>query len=183
MQEVKKTYPSQIATKAIAARIPAADYVEFLNDAISKGITLNDWLLTKIYAQTPKNGQLGHKEVRREELFSEEFYQISEEDYQMLNYLKKSFEIEELDGELFDDKITRYAIVIDDLNSNLNMSFTNGLALLTYINKLINKDKKEPSLLDAKTQISIIAKNKLHRNDYINFMKDLNELLRDYEIV
>jgi hypothetical protein len=44
-------YPSQINTKTISCRISSIDYVNFLNDALSKGITLNDWLLLKIYAQ------------------------------------------------------------------------------------------------------------------------------------
>lgn len=47
----KKVYPSQINTKALACRVPAADYVKFLQEALSQGINLNDWLLTKIYSE------------------------------------------------------------------------------------------------------------------------------------
>ena len=45
----KKVYPSQLNSKTISARIPVQDYVEFLQDSLSKGISLNDWLLIKIY--------------------------------------------------------------------------------------------------------------------------------------
>ena len=49
MNETKKVYPSQINTKSLACRVPASDYVEFLQDALNKGINLNDWLLMKVY--------------------------------------------------------------------------------------------------------------------------------------
>ena len=48
-QKIKKLYPSQINSKTISARIPVADYVNFMQDALNKGISLNDWLLMKIY--------------------------------------------------------------------------------------------------------------------------------------
>lgn len=51
-------YPSQINTKTISCRISALDYVNFLNDALSKGITLNDWLLMKIYNQNASTNDL-----------------------------------------------------------------------------------------------------------------------------
>jgi hypothetical protein len=55
-------YPSQINTKTISCRISAVDYVNFLQDALSKGITLNDWLLMKIYSQNEnKNNLIGNQ--------------------------------------------------------------------------------------------------------------------------
>lgn len=57
MENSTKTYPSQVNTKAMACRVPAADYVKFLQDAISKGISMNDWLLMKVY-QEPNKEQL-----------------------------------------------------------------------------------------------------------------------------
>lgn len=54
MNDVKNTnkpvYPSQVNTKTISCRISAQDYVTFLNEAVTNGITLNDWLLMKIYS-------------------------------------------------------------------------------------------------------------------------------------
>ena len=41
----KKVYPSQLNSKTISARIPVQDYVDFLNESINLGISLNDFLL------------------------------------------------------------------------------------------------------------------------------------------
>lgn len=54
MENNTKTYPSQVNTKAMACRVPVADYVKFLQDAISKGISINDWLLMKVYQEPNK---------------------------------------------------------------------------------------------------------------------------------
>jgi len=73
MKDTKETkvYPSQLATKSLACRVPAQDYVTILNDAISKGININDWLLMKIYnslnekvntAQSLINGEVINEE-------------------------------------------------------------------------------------------------------------------------
>lgn len=39
------------STKTISVRIPMADYIEFLQDAVSKELSMNDWLLLKIYGK------------------------------------------------------------------------------------------------------------------------------------
>jgi len=71
MENTQKTYPSQVNTKAMACRVPAGDYVKFLQDAISKGISMNDWLLMKVY-QEANNSRIGYdpdeliEEVKRE---------------------------------------------------------------------------------------------------------------------
>lgn len=54
MSQEKKVYPSQINTKSLACRVPAADYVKFLQEAINNGVNLNDWLLLKIYGPKPE---------------------------------------------------------------------------------------------------------------------------------
>jgi hypothetical protein len=59
-------YPSQINTKTISCRISALDYVNFLQDALSKGITLNDWLLMRIYTQ--KSNLIGQEESNEDVL-------------------------------------------------------------------------------------------------------------------
>jgi len=41
--------PIQRNTKIISCRISYQDYANFLNEAILKGITINDWLLLKVY--------------------------------------------------------------------------------------------------------------------------------------
>jgi len=51
----KKLYPSQINSKTISARIPVNDYVNFLQESLKNGISLNDWLLIKIYSNQADN--------------------------------------------------------------------------------------------------------------------------------
>jgi hypothetical protein len=76
-KEKTKLYPSQINTKTISCRISANDYVSFLQDAISKGISLNDWLLIKIYSKS-----LGKvAQIEEEEPLKEEEYEFSHPDY------------------------------------------------------------------------------------------------------
>jgi hypothetical protein len=79
METIEKTklYPSQINTKTISCRISSADYVSFLQDALSKGITLNDWLLMKIYSKS-----LGKvAQIEEKEPLKEEEYEFSHPDY------------------------------------------------------------------------------------------------------
>lgn len=60
IKDEKKKYPSELNTKSIACRIPMGDYVEIMNECVDKGITINDWLLMKLYS---KNGnQVSGKE-------------------------------------------------------------------------------------------------------------------------
>lgn len=49
MIEEKKKYPSEMNTKSIACRIPMVDYVKIINECVNKGISVNDWLLMKLY--------------------------------------------------------------------------------------------------------------------------------------
>jgi hypothetical protein len=49
IKEEKKKYPSELNTKSIACRIPMGDYVEIMNECVNKGISVNDWLLLKLY--------------------------------------------------------------------------------------------------------------------------------------
>lgn len=43
-----------ITTKAVAARIPMADYLRILKEATDAGMSLSDWLLLKIYNEESK---------------------------------------------------------------------------------------------------------------------------------
>ncbi|HUM53515.1 MAG TPA: hypothetical protein PK431_16975, partial [Chitinophagales bacterium] len=43
------TKTGEITSKAIAARIPMADYIRILKEATESGMSMNDWLLLKIY--------------------------------------------------------------------------------------------------------------------------------------
>jgi hypothetical protein len=76
-KEKTKLYPSQINTKTISCRISANDYVSFLQDAISKGISLNDWLLMKIYSKSL--GKMA--EIEEKEHLKETEYEFPHPDY------------------------------------------------------------------------------------------------------
>ena len=165
MSEVKKVYPSQINTKSLACRVPAADYVEFLQDAISKGINLNDWLLMRVYGTKGKeqaiNGQIGQS-----------LYPMQ------LTITVDYFEEEQREVELF---------------------FDNEMELISYINKRQKQferlresnmklnaqqfqiEQKEPSIMDAKIQLSKIAKSKFSQKEYREFLQELNEILSELE--
>lgn len=54
MEKNKRTYPSQVNTKTISARIPTEDYVMLLQESLNKGITLSDYILLKIYGKQEK---------------------------------------------------------------------------------------------------------------------------------
>jgi len=58
----KKQYPSQINSKTISARIPVQDYVNFLNESLNLGISLNDFLLRKIYSNVTSVGNVRTQE-------------------------------------------------------------------------------------------------------------------------
>ena len=128
--ETKKTYPSQINTKSIACRIPASDYVEFLQDAISKGININDWLLMKIYSSN-KLGNLENIESReylnlKDEIENKDI-QYSElvEEYEILE--EKYKEIEEKCN-YFEQKANYYSIAsVENIKNQLVVILTNKL--------------------------------------------------------
>jgi hypothetical protein len=132
MEVKEKVYPSQKNTKAIACRISAEDYVKFLQEAISQGINLNDWLLMKIYA---KNDQINGFEE--------------------------------------DGIYTR-----DNLVDRVNKLYEEN-RILKEENRFLKS--REPNLMDAKIQISILAKQQFSKKDFHEFMAELNEVLSDLE--
>lgn len=180
VKEEKKTYPSQINTKSIACRIPASDYVTFLNDAIKKGINLNDWLLTKVYSN---NNSIGN-EIELDEYKNE--YEAFKDliDNKIIRshkgrngYIYFTLKVEdkgnyplELVGKDYAEKIDyydKYELLIDELN-DLKEEYDNVL------------NKKSFNIDDIKRQISVIAKSVYNNNsDYKEFMSEVNELLSE----
>jgi len=156
MNNIKKVYPSQINTKSLACRVPASDYVEFLQDAINKGINLNDWLLMRVYGNKPENQSISG---------------IKEKDKKMLEYLKNNFNI----GEQGEEENPIWGIWVDDESWWIQ----NQKTLERIIENSINPKPKMPSILDAKTQLAKIAKEKLSARDYRDFLEQMNELLED----
>lgn len=60
--------PSDISTKAVATRIPMADYLKFLKEATDNGMSISDFLLLKIYGDN-KQAEFEVKTVRSLEHF------------------------------------------------------------------------------------------------------------------
>jgi hypothetical protein len=162
MKEDKKVYPSQLATKAIAARIPAEDYVRFLNDAIDKGISINDWLLTKIYKTDTEKSVSGTTNSKNE-------------NQQKIDYILSNFKFEEQEN---DDGIC-WPMIADDSVYLYDWKYVDRWVLKAFENS--RKVNKEPSLIDAKTQIALIAKEKFSNKDFKEFFEELNDLLEELE--
>jgi hypothetical protein len=85
----KKVYPSQLNSKTISARIPVQDYVYFLQDSLNKGISLNDWLLMKIYNS---NSKIGNNDSGVIELQTQDLEQTGFHFDYVLNFYKQEFD-------------------------------------------------------------------------------------------
>ena len=160
----KKVYPSQINSKTISARIPVQDYVKFLEDSLSKGISLNDWLLMKIYNKKEK--VIGN---------NSDSIEITKKDLEQLEY---SYEYVE---KFYEDAFENDVWVIDketilDLLGDL---YNNTTQLQNYYDKL---EKRVASLQDVKTQLTILIKKKFQDvEDQKEYRKEILHLLRELE--
>jgi hypothetical protein len=140
------------------------DYVEFLQDSLSKGISLNDWLLMKIYNSNSKigNNDIGFIEITKDDLERIE-YNL---DY-VFDFYKKAF----IDGIWTIDKETILELLGDLYN--------NTTQLQNFLDKL---NRKEASLSDVKLQLSILINNKFKDSkDKKDFKNDLFELLNELQ--
>jgi hypothetical protein len=152
--EKTKLYPSQVNTKTISCRISAKDYVFFLQDAISKGITLNDWLLMRIYSQS-----LGKASQIEENDALNEVYE----------YITKGYETEPTPEGILD--------VIMGLENTIN---SDKILMESLIKKY--KGKFDPNLSNIKAQILTLAQTKIiHQKELKNFMSEVNDLLAELE--
>jgi hypothetical protein len=159
----KKLYPSQINSKTISARIPVQDYVKFLEDSLSKGISLNDFLLMKIYSKSKiGNDNNSTIEINKEDLKNLEY------DY---NFLLKFYKQE------FENDV--WIISKETILELLSDLYNNTTQLQNYYNSLSNK---KASLSDVKTQLTVLIKNKFTDiEDQQEYRKELHKLLRELE--
>jgi hypothetical protein len=163
---IKKQYPSQINSKTISARIPVQDYVAFLEYSLKNGISLNDWLLMKIYQDTNKE-ILSNKDTNKEILSNKD---ENTKTISFINGYKNSFE---------NNYCSRYIFPF----TYGNTKFRNPDELLDFFMYEFegNSNIKKPDLLDAKIQIQMIANKKLSRKKCLDFMQELGELLKEIE--
>ena len=173
----KKLYPSQINSKTISARIPVNDYVNFLQESLKNGISLNDWLLIKIYSNQADN--IGNIKSEKSEKDDTSFIRIYKEDLLVD------------DNEFID--ATKQWLLSSDLFKNGYFDFDKE-TLLELIKqfcciwienrgfwKQLNT-KKEASLVDVKTQLTFLINDKFTNiNDRKEYRKDLFELLHELD--
>ena len=183
MIKEKKVYPSQINSKAIACRIPADDYVKFLQDAISKNITLNDWLMMRIYSNS--NNQV-ESEIESAFGFSSSVVSnsIIESDEKFMKGCYENFHIRtdettgfpfiqyQIQSDYWKNRLARESIRVDNFK---DLKYVIGL-------DAIQENKKEITISDIKAQLIILAQNSFKNSkDVRGFMKDINSCLSELE--
>jgi hypothetical protein len=160
----KKVYPSQLNSKTISARIPVQDYVDFLQDSLAKGISLNDWLLMKIYNS---NSKIGNNDSGVIELQTQDLEQTGFHFDYVLNFYKQEFD----NG--------KWIINKENLLELLGDFYNNTTQLQNFIDRM---NRKEASLSDVKLQLSILINNKFKDSkDRKDFRNDLFELLNELQ--
>ena len=184
----KKVYPSQLNSKTISARIPVQDYVEFLQDSLNKGISLNDWLLMKIYNSNNKVGTVNEENELNDELlnfinnYKFEVLEVeNKEEY--WNSIDEFTSYEKYNNPIHADHVVRvhykspggggnYFYTIQQMLNFINSS-------MLYIDKL--RSENAPSLMDIKVQIRALVRSKIHKNDQDEYLKEINSMLKELE--
>lgn len=160
----KKVYPSQLNTKTISARIPINDYVEFLKDSLSKGISLNDWLLIKIYNNS-QSEVLEYENNNVIVISKQDCIEYSEAE-NLYGYFKDNF----------DDNFEFTLSKIDVLELLLGLKRKQ-----LYIDRMVNQPR-EASIQDVKTQLTILIKNRFESIiDQREYRKEILKLLKELE--
>jgi hypothetical protein len=160
----KKVYPSQLNSKTISARIPVQDYVDFLQDSLSKGISLNDWLLMKIYNS---NSKIGNNDNGIIELTIKDLEETGFHFDNVYKFYKEQF-INDI-----------WTINKESLLELLGDFYNNTTQLQNHYDSL---GKREASLSDVKLQLSILINNKFKDSkDKKDFKNDLFELLNELQ--
>ena len=177
-ESIKKVYPSQVNTKSLACRVPTADYVNFLQDAISKGINLNDWLLMRVYSDKTVKQEIQGVETAKnhkiEEEYKEEFYPL------FLNISTGNRELYFED----EDELISY---VDSQNNKIE-ELINNCNTLKELAKFNAKNKTKISDLDMKdldfSDDSLRMKVKVSLLKYVSTLEwesddDLKEIKED----
>lgn len=169
----KKVYPSQLNTKALACRVPISDYVKFLNEAVSKGITINDWLLMKIYtSDSDKISGIEEQEIIEEFegkfIITKDELLLNEEYHNALIFWFKRTEWFE------GNKIEVTRDVLIEILCSFAARYQENYAFWNV--------KKQASLSDVKNQLTVLIKNKFQDySEQKDYRKELFELLKELE--
>lgn len=169
----KKVYPSQLNTKALACRVPIADYVKFLNEAVGKGITINDWLLMKIYTnEGDKISGIEEEEIIEEFegkfIITKDELLLNEDYHNALVFWFKRTEF------FKGDKIEVTREILIELLCSYASRYMENYAFWNT--------KKEASLSDVKNQLTVLIKNKFpDYSEQKEYRKELFEWLKELE--
>lgn len=161
----KKLYPSQVNSRTISARIPVQDYVNFLQEAMKENISLNDWLLIKIYNNNKFNdgGKIGNFEN------NVEYFELTRNDIFGENPITQLKTVREY----FEDEKFPFHITKQEYLEVLDNALT-AIELLEYE----RKKKSTANLIDIKSQLTILMKTKFkNSNDLDSYRQELYELL------
>lgn len=178
----KKVYPSQVNTKTISTRIPAGDYVKFLQESIEQGINISDWLLIKIYSERSKEKVSG---------IEENVIEISYRDIE--NYLTDGesqydeFDINDIRKRakaIFDFWKQYQEPCFDEQLNTFTFSEENIIGMMgqgqSWFSMAMAKNKKEPSLIDVRFQvIQLLNRKNFSKADRNSFLADFDELMED----
>jgi len=158
----KKLYPSQINTKTISARIPVQDYVKFLQESLKDNITLNDWLLIKIYNNDCIGKHLDFDDIKNNNNKVIRIYK-----YDLISKAEWAFYKEE-----FGEK--DYIDMDKEFIANLMHNLMNHWEMVY--------EPKVASLQDVKTQLTVLIKGKFENiQDQKGYRKEVFELLKELE--
>jgi hypothetical protein len=204
--EEKKLYPSQINTKTISLRLPLTEYAKILNESLQMGVSMSDYLILKIY----NNSQIGNEKLPNEQpnendylnftitknyfknVYNECFYYPDEKDdngtpfNEFWNEFSKDLkhlvgidfdidtEIVQIEKNLEDFKEYYIGQLINSHRRQLNVNYFYKLSQ--------NAIKREASLIDVKTQLTVIIKRKFPLlKEQKEFRKELFELLNELD--
>jgi hypothetical protein len=172
----KKKYPSQVNSKTISARIPVQDYVNFLKESLSKGISLNDFILLKIYNDEEKVSGI-----------NETKFNISYDD--IVAHVKERRDDDDKEPWLKSKEIWEYMIShFEFYNDDYVFEFDSKekICRILWFGAFIDKSyemmkHRQPNITDVKVQINRLVKDKIHRADQMQFLREITELLKELE--
>jgi len=184
----KKQYPSQINSKTISARVPVQDYVNFLNESIELGISLNDFLLRKIYSNKSLMGIVNNQVSNN---YDKEL--IPDETINFINNFP--FDICPIEGESSEQyfqKMENMGVYNNPINDtkevnriyikSLHAYFYTLKELVNALEQFGNMRKKTADLMDVKNQLTILIQNTFEDiNERKTFRKEIYELLKELE--
>lgn len=200
--EDKKVYPSQINTKTISLRLPLSEYSNILSEAVKLGITMSDYLILKIY----NNSQIGNSQLDQPKSNQNLSFTINKNDFkdaynewyfdpeydQPFNLFWNEFSKDVryfLLGDCFNENTGTIAYddedeqrIKDELVSVLIKSHKRLLELKFWKELSKNTSVKDASLIDVKTQLTVLIKRKFKlTEDQREYRKDLFELLKELD--